>query len=119
MDHPDPLSDVPVPAIMVRTACRRHRLPLRMRDSEIKHLRRGCSAKPPHGSDGNVVRRLITSLAFKGVIPTGVTATWVISEPVERAVSFSEQLQEPDIDYLITPPGSVIATNWARYGQLR
>ncbi|MCB1126370.1 MAG: hypothetical protein KDM81_07740 [Verrucomicrobiae bacterium] len=61
---------------------------------------------------------MVTSLAFKGESsPTGVTATWVISEPVERAVELLEQLQEPDINYLITPlPGSV-GYNWARYGQ--
>ena len=55
-----------------------------MRDSA--HLRRGCTSRRMD-SDGNVVRRLITSLAFKGESsPAGVTATWVISEPVERAV---------------------------------
>ncbi len=111
-------SDVPVLAIMVRTACYVVIAYLSgMRDSEIKHLRRGCTSRRLD-SDGNVVRRLVTSLAFKGESsPTGVIATWVISEPVERAVELLEQLQEPDINYLITPlPGSV-GYNWARYGQ--
>lgn len=111
-------SDVPVLAIMARTACYVVIAYLSgMRDSEIKHLRRGCTSRRMD-SDGNVVRRLITSLAFKGESsPAGVTATWVISEPVERAVQLLEQLQEPDIDYLITPlPGSV-GYNYAKYGQ--
>lgn len=109
--------DVPVLAIMVRTACYVVIAYLSgMRDSEIKHLRRGCISRR-RDTDGNVVRRMITSLAFKGESsPAGVPATWVISEPVERAVHLLEQLQEPDIDYLITPlPGSV-GYNYANYG---
>lgn len=111
-------SDVPVLAIMVRTACYVVIAYLSgMRDSEIKHLRRGCTNRRLD-ADGNVIRRMITSVAFKGeASPAGVTATWVISEPVERAVALLEQLQEPDIDYLITPlPGSV-GYNYAKYGQ--
>jgi hypothetical protein len=110
--------DVPVLAIMVRTACYVVIAYLSgMRDSEIKHLRRGCTSRR-RDADGNVVRRMITSLAFKGESsPAGFPATWVISEPVERAVQLLEQLQEPDIDYLITAlPGSV-GYNYAKYGQ--
>lgn len=111
-------TDVPTLAITLRTACYVVIAYLSgMRDSEIKHLRRGCTSRR-RDVDGNVVRRLITSLAFKGErSPTGVTATWVISEPVERAVRLLEQLQEPDVEYLITPlPGSV-GYNYAKYGE--
>jgi hypothetical protein len=71
-----------------------------MRDSEIKHLRRGCITHK-RDNDGRVYRHLITSTAFKGEeTPTGVTATWIVSPPVERAVAVLEQLQPPDEPYL-------------------
>ena len=73
-----------------------------MRDSEVKHLQRGCLSRQcdPHG---NVYRRTITGLAFKGeATPRGVAATWVVSESVERAVGVLEQLQADDAKYLFT-----------------
>jgi integrase len=78
-----------------------------MRDSEVKHLRRGCISWE-RDRDGNVCRRTITSLAFKGEAPRGVSATWVVSESVERAVGILEQLRPDDAKYLFTilPGGS-------------
>lgn len=78
-----------------------------MRDSEVKHMRRGCLTRK-RDRDGAVVRRLVTSQAFKGEgTPTGVRATWVVSETVEHAVAVLEQLQPPEVDYLFAPlPGS-------------
>jgi integrase len=71
-----------------------------MRDSEIKHLRRGCITHK-RDNDGRVYRHLITSRAFKGEgTPTGVTATWIVSPPVGRAVAVLEQLQPSDEPYL-------------------
>ena len=71
-----------------------------MRDSEIKHLQRGCITHK-RDDDERIYRHLITSTAFKGEgTPTGVTATWVVSPPVERAVAVLEQLQPPDEPYL-------------------
>jgi hypothetical protein len=55
--------------------------------------------------DGNIYRRTITSLAFKGEAPKGVTAAWVISESVERALGVLERLQGDDAKYLFTALG--------------
>lgn len=66
-----------------------------MRDSEVKHLERG-SVSIWRDDQGVIVRRRVTSQAFKGEDePTGVTATWVVSAPVERAISVLERLQPP------------------------
>lgn len=71
-----------------------------MRDSEIKHLEAGCISRK-RDREGLVYRRQITSLTFKGeATPRGVTATWVISEAVEKAVAVMEQLQGTDEKYL-------------------
>jgi hypothetical protein len=56
----------------------------------------------PLDSGGNVYRRTVTSRAFKGEIPKGVTASWVVSESVERAVVVLEKLQPADAKYLFT-----------------
>ena len=71
-----------------------------MRDSEVKHLQRGCVNRQ-RDSDGNIYRRTITSLAFKGEAPKGVSATWVVSESVERAVGVLERIQTDDARYSI------------------
>ncbi|MFE6155517.1 hypothetical protein [Streptomyces sp. NPDC057889] len=64
-----------------------------MRDSEVKHLKRGC-VKVWRGEDGQVVRRRLTSLAFKGEDDhTGVEATWIVSGPAQRAVEVLERIQ--------------------------
>jgi hypothetical protein len=71
-----------------------------MRDSEVKHLQRGCLTVWCDDS-GQVVRRRVTSLAFKGEHdPTGVTATWIVTAPVERAIKVLEALQPSSQRYL-------------------
>jgi len=71
-----------------------------MRDSEIKHLRRGC-LHPIRDTDGRVHRHKVTSLAFKGECdPAGVEATWVVGEPAARAIRVLEQLQPPHAELL-------------------
>ena len=81
-----------------------------MRDSEVKHLRRGC-LRVERDSDGRPYRWKLDGLAFKGEKdPRGVAATWVIGEPAARAVSVLERLQPNDVDLLFTTlnhgPGS-------------
>jgi len=78
-----------------------------MRDSEVKHLRRGCLSVS-RAEDGRVYRRKIASLAFKGEYdPVGVPATWIVGEPVEMAVQVLERLH-PDRDAYLSArlPGS-------------
>lgn len=66
-----------------------------MRDSEIKHLTRGC-ARCERDSNGTAYRWKITGLAFKGENdPRGVPATWVAGHPAARAVAVLERLQPP------------------------
>jgi hypothetical protein len=73
-----------------------------LRDSEIKHLRRGCLAVR-RGPDGVAYRWKVTSLAFKGEDdPAGVTATWSVGRPVAEAISVLERLQPADQDLLFT-----------------
>src|SRR5207302_4862132 len=80
-----------------------------MRDSEIKHLRRGC-LHVERDADGTPYRWKVTSLAFKGEDdPAGVPATWVIGAPAARAINVLEQLHPPGTDLLFAPvngPGS-------------
>jgi integrase len=64
-----------------------------MRDSEVKHLRRGC-LRTWRDQTGQPVRHKVTSLAFKGEAAVdGVEATWIVGAPVARAVSVLEALQ--------------------------
>ncbi|WP_405863874.1 hypothetical protein [Streptomyces sp. NBC_00005] len=66
-----------------------------MRDSEVKHLRRGCLFKETDTS-GRISRYRVTSQAFKGEgTPWGVEATWVVGAPVAKAIEVLEQLQGP------------------------
>ncbi|MFD3612608.1 hypothetical protein ACFWXA_31990 [Streptomyces atroolivaceus] len=77
-----------------------------MRDSEVKHIERG-SVKVWRGEDSQVVRRRLTSLAFKGEDDhNGVEATWVISGPAQRAVEVLERLQPARQKFLfaLLPP---------------
>jgi len=79
-----------------------------MRDSEIKHLRRGCLTVS-RDAGRRPYRWKITSLAFKGERdPAGTTATWVVGEPVARAVQTLEKLQPAGTDFLFAqlPYGS-------------
>lgn len=65
------------------------------RDSELKHLQRGCLTVE-RDADGRPYRWKMRSLAFKGENdPSGVPATWSIGEPAARAISVLEQLQPP------------------------
>jgi len=64
-----------------------------VRDSEIKHLRRG-SLTIERNADGTAYRWKMRSLAFKGEQdPAGVAAVWSIGEPAARAITVLEQLQ--------------------------
>jgi len=75
-----------------------------MRDSEVKHLRRGCLSVW-RDDVGRVVRRRVTSQAFKGEHdPAGVTATWIVTAPVERAIEVLEALQPPSQPNLFALP---------------
>lgn len=74
-----------------------------MRDSEIKHLRRGCLTVKRDAYD-KPYRWMITSLAFKGENdPTGVEATWVVGAPVARAIAVLEQIQPVTVTRLFAP----------------
>jgi len=73
-----------------------------MRDSEIKHLHRGClrTHKDPTGA---AYRWTLDSLAFKGERdPAGVPATWVVGQPVAAAISILERLQTSPNGFLFT-----------------
>ena len=71
-----------------------------MRDSEIKHLRRGC-LHAERDTAGTVRRWTVTSRAFKGERdPAGVEATWVVGAPAARAIGVLEQLQPADTGWL-------------------
>jgi len=74
-----------------------------MRDSEIKHLRRGA-VSTERDPDGRAYRWTVTSLAFKGETdPAGTTATWTVGAPAARAIAILEQLHRPEVDLLFTP----------------
>ncbi|MGW7613484.1 hypothetical protein ACWGKW_40830 [Streptomyces sp. NPDC054766] len=76
-----------------------------MRDSEVKHLRRGC-LHVQRDEDGNPYRWKVRSLAFKGERDTaGFPATWVVGEPVARAIKVMEDLHPPHVDYLFARLG--------------
>ncbi|MFF1463390.1 hypothetical protein [Streptomyces sp. NPDC058330] len=82
-----------------------------MRDSEIKHLRRGCLTIE-RDEDQIPYRWKINSLAFKGEDDAaGVPATWSVGEPVARAVTALERLHRPDVHVLMSctdfSPGSL------------
>jgi integrase len=73
-----------------------------MRDSEVKHLRRGCLAVS-RDTDRRPYRWKITSVAFKGERdPAGTTVTWVVGQPVAQAIEVLEKLQPAGTDLLFT-----------------
>jgi hypothetical protein len=78
-----------------------------MRDSEVKHLRPGCLSVS-RAEDGRIYRRKITSLPSKeNMIPSASPATWIVGEPVERAVQVLERLHPDQDAYLFARlPGS-------------
>ncbi|MFD5451269.1 hypothetical protein [Streptomyces sp. NPDC127100] len=74
-----------------------------LRDSEIKHLRRGCvSAQRDTG--GGIYRYRLHGLAFKGEGVHGAAATWIVTAPVARAVAVLERCQPADEPYLFAHP---------------
>jgi len=71
-----------------------------MRDSEIKHLRRG-SLRIEYDAEGHPYRWKVSSLAFKGEDDIeGVPATWNVGEPVAQVITVLEQLQPEGTDLL-------------------
>ena len=77
-----------------------------MRDSEVKHLRRGCLTVD-RDSTGRICRRKITSQAFKGEgTPLGARATWIVGDPVVRAIAVLERIQPPQQKRLFAIPPS-------------
>ncbi|MFD9288359.1 hypothetical protein ACFWBV_08605 [Streptomyces sp. NPDC060030] len=77
-----------------------------MRDSEVKHLRRGCLTLDADRT-GRITRRKVTSMAFKGEgTLLGVEATWVVGQPVARAVDVLERLQPKRQRWLFAVPPS-------------
>lgn len=85
-----------------------------MRDSEVKHLQRGCLSVWCDDS-GRVVRRKVTSQAFKGENdPTGVTAPWIVTAPVERAIEVLGALQPASQPYLFALPPTSPAYGFSR-----
>jgi integrase len=88
-----------------------------MRDSDVKHMRRGC-LHIQRDEDGTPYRWRVHSLAFKGEDDTaGVPATWVVGEPVARAITALEALLPDSLDYLFARlphgPGSRKGTQLA------
>lgn len=74
-----------------------------MRDSEIKHLHRGC-LHIQRDADGRAYRWKLHSRAFKGERdPTGTPAAWTVGEPAGRAIRVLEQLQPQGTDLLFQP----------------
>ena len=90
-----------------------------MRDSEVKHLRRGCLIVS-RDADRRPCRWKITSVAFKGERdPAGTTATWVAGEPVAQAVAVLEQLQPVGTDLLFAQLPYGTGTGPSQRGQNR
>jgi hypothetical protein len=71
-----------------------------MRDSEVKHLRRGC-VSVLRDTNGNPYRWRVHGLAFKGETdPSGAPATWVVGEPAARAIAILERMHPNGVDWL-------------------
>lgn len=75
-----------------------------MRDSEVKHLERGC-ARLRTDSTGALRRHEVRGLTFKGstIKPAGRRATWVTAAVVHQAISVLQQLIPVDVSYLFAP----------------
>lgn len=71
-----------------------------MRDSEVKHMRRGC-VTTWRDDTGRPARHYVKSMAYKGEdTPAGVEATWVVAPSVARAVEVLEATQPAGQEYL-------------------
>jgi integrase len=66
-----------------------------MRDSEVQELRRGCH-EVARSEDGVIERQKLRGRTFKGHGPQGREATWVVIDPVGRAVEMLEALDRQD-----------------------
>src|SRR6266851_832341 len=74
----------------------------------VKHLRR-CCLQVIRDADGRPYRWKLASLAFKGERdPAGVPATWVVGEPVARAIAVLQELQPEteDLLFAVLPYGA-------------
>ncbi|MFD5506807.1 hypothetical protein ACFWIB_03405 [Streptomyces sp. NPDC127051] len=77
-----------------------------MRDSEVKHMQRGCLGVW-RDEEGRPVRHKITSQAFKGEeTPEGVEATWIVNAAAAKAVRVLEALQPDAEPFLFAVPPS-------------
>lgn len=74
-----------------------------MRDSEVQELRRGCHEVARSG-DGVIERHKLRGRTFKGHGAQGREATWVVIDPVGRAVELLEAMH--GLDHLFTSPGT-------------
>ncbi|WP_216912972.1 hypothetical protein [Nocardia noduli] len=89
-----------------------------MRDSEVKHLHRGCLTTTSDRT-GRLTRHHVTSRAFKGEnTAEGVEATWVVGPPVARAIGILEQLQPADQPWLFAPLFTGHHSNQRRGGRV-
>ncbi|SHY88530.1 phage integrase family protein [Mycobacteroides abscessus subsp. bolletii] len=87
-----------------------------MRDSEIKHLRRGC-VQTQRDENRQIYRYKVSSLAFKGENDAhGTPAIWVVGAPAARAIAVLEQLQPPDTDLLFAHLGHGSGAGVAKHG---
>lgn len=74
-----------------------------MRDSEVKHVRRGC-INVASDSTGRLEELHLTSVAFKGNSEkNGKVESWVVAPIVKTAVDVLERLVGPDSEYLFRP----------------
>lgn len=75
-----------------------------MRDSEVKHLERGC-ARLRTDSTGALRRHEVRGLTFKGstIKPAGRRATWVTSGVVHQAIEVLQGLIPDDVVHLFAP----------------
>lgn len=67
-----------------------------MRDGEVQALRRGCHFREA-SADGVLVRHKLAGLTFKGRHAEGEPATWVVIEPVAKAIAALETLHDSDV----------------------
>lgn len=87
-----------------------------MRDSEVKHMKRGC-VNTWRDEDGRAVRHRVTSQAFKGEdTPLGVEATWIVNATVARAVDVLERMHPESHDLLFTLPA--VSRGYKRFGKI-
>jgi hypothetical protein len=74
-----------------------------MRDSEVKHIKRGC-IRTDSDSTGRLQVHRLHGTTFKGNDdPHGKAAHWIVSPIVKRAVEVLERLADPGEEYLFRP----------------